>query len=116
MLRRWQAIYRLVVPVLTNHRLIKLLRKEVQRATLWRQFNIKSVLLGNSTGSAEGLDDHRPLLIRIISSSTSPVQKLITNEKGVAIDFDSVSQDSKAQSKELYTWGQVESDDLRDGN
>ncbi|KAK0465121.1 Eisosome component PIL1-domain-containing protein [Desarmillaria tabescens] len=47
-------------------------------------------------------------------SSTSPVQKIITIEKGVAIDFDSVSRDSKAQSKELYTWGQSELDDLKD--
>ncbi|KAK0233183.1 Eisosome component PIL1-domain-containing protein [Armillaria fumosa] len=46
--------------------------------------------------------------------STSPVQKIITIEKGVAIDFDSVSRDSKAQSKELYTWGQTEPDDLKD--
>ncbi|KAF9044777.1 hypothetical protein BDZ89DRAFT_979852 [Hymenopellis radicata] len=47
-------------------------------------------------------------------SSTTPVQKIITTEKGVAIDFDSVSRDSKAQSKELYTWGQSELDDLKD--
>ncbi|KAK0456505.1 Eisosome component PIL1-domain-containing protein [Armillaria borealis] len=46
--------------------------------------------------------------------STSPVQKIITIGKGVAIDFDSVSRDSKAQSKELYTWGQSEPDDLKD--
>jgi hypothetical protein len=36
-------------------------------------------------------------------------------EKSVAIDFDSVSRDAKAQSKELYTWGQIESEDLKDG-
>ncbi|KII93217.1 hypothetical protein PLICRDRAFT_99320 [Plicaturopsis crispa FD-325 SS-3] len=47
-------------------------------------------------------------------SSTTPVQKLITNEKGVAIDFDSVSRDAKSQSKELYTWGQNENADLKD--
>jgi len=45
----------------------------------------------------------------------SPVQKIITSEKGVAIDFDSVSRDAKTQSKELYTWGQTEAADLRDG-
>jgi len=33
----------------------------------------------------------------------------------VAIDFDSVSRNSKAHSKELYTWGQSETDDLKDG-
>ena len=36
-------------------------------------------------------------------------------EKGVAIDFESVSKDSKTQSKELYTWGQTEAEDIRDG-
>lgn len=48
-------------------------------------------------------------------SSTTPVQKIITVEKGVALDFDNVARDSKAQSKELYTWGQSETEDLRDG-
>jgi hypothetical protein len=47
-------------------------------------------------------------------SGTSPVQKIITSEKGVAIDFDSVSRAAKAQSKELYTWGQGEGDDIKD--
>ncbi|KZP31290.1 hypothetical protein FIBSPDRAFT_916934 [Athelia psychrophila] len=46
--------------------------------------------------------------------TTTPVQKIITTEKGVAIDFDSLSRNSKTQSKELYTWGQGESDDLKD--
>ncbi|KAI3622433.1 sphingolipid long chain base-responsive protein pil1 [Moniliophthora roreri] len=46
--------------------------------------------------------------------STTPVQKIITTEKGVAIDFDSVARDAKAQSKELYMWGQNEQDDLKD--
>ncbi|KAF8898676.1 Eisosome component PIL1-domain-containing protein [Infundibulicybe gibba] len=47
-------------------------------------------------------------------ASTTPVQKIITSEKGVAIDFDSAARDSKAQSKELYTWGQTEQEDLKD--
>jgi len=47
-------------------------------------------------------------------SSTTPVQKIITTEKGVALDFDGVARDSKAQSKELYTWGQTETEDLKD--
>jgi hypothetical protein len=47
--------------------------------------------------------------------SASPVQKIITTEKGIAIDFDGVSRDSKTQSKELYTWGQGEAADLKDG-
>lgn len=48
-------------------------------------------------------------------STTTPIQKLVTTEKGVAIDFESVSINSKAQSKELYTWGQSEAADLKDG-
>jgi hypothetical protein len=47
--------------------------------------------------------------------STSPVQKIITTSKGVSIDLDSLSRDSKAQSKELYTWGQTEDEDIKDG-
>ncbi|KAJ7492556.1 Eisosome component PIL1-domain-containing protein [Mycena latifolia] len=48
------------------------------------------------------------------SSATTPVQRIITAEKGVAIDFDSLSRDAKAQSKELYTWGQAEEADIKD--
>lgn len=48
-------------------------------------------------------------------STTSPVQKIITAEKGIALNLDNLSRDSKAQSKELYTWGQSEADDLKDG-
>jgi len=42
------------------------------------------------------------------------VQKIITVEKGVALDFDSVSRDAKSQSKELYTWGQNDDEDIKD--
>ncbi|KAJ2931148.1 hypothetical protein H1R20_g5949, partial [Candolleomyces eurysporus] len=48
------------------------------------------------------------------SSSTSPAQKIITAEKGLALDYDNVARESKAQSKELYTWGQTEADDMKD--
>ncbi|KAI0274649.1 Eisosome component PIL1-domain-containing protein [Gloeopeniophorella convolvens] len=48
------------------------------------------------------------------SSSTGPVQKIITSEKGVALDFDGLSRDVQAQSKELYTWGQNEQSDVKD--
>jgi hypothetical protein len=48
-------------------------------------------------------------------SQTTPIQRIITTGKGVAIDFDSVSRDAKAQSKELYTWGQAEDADIKDG-
>ncbi|KAJ7254044.1 Eisosome component PIL1-domain-containing protein [Mycena haematopus] len=47
-------------------------------------------------------------------STTTPVQRIITVEKGVAIDFDSLARNAKAQSKELYTWGQAEAEDLKD--
>jgi hypothetical protein len=47
--------------------------------------------------------------------SATPVQKMITTGKGVAIDFDSVSRDGKAHSKELYMWGQEEDVDIKDG-
>ncbi|EIN13686.1 hypothetical protein PUNSTDRAFT_94932 [Punctularia strigosozonata HHB-11173 SS5] len=46
--------------------------------------------------------------------SASPVQKIITTGKGIAIDFDSVSRDAKAHSKELYMWGQEEKPDVKD--
>lgn len=45
----------------------------------------------------------------------SPIQRVITSEKGVILDFASVAKDAKAQSKELYTWGQSEHEDLKDG-
>ncbi|KAI9445188.1 Eisosome component PIL1-domain-containing protein [Lactarius indigo] len=47
-------------------------------------------------------------------STTGPVQKIITAEKGVSLDFDSLSRDAQAQSKELYTWGQHEQPDVKD--
>ncbi|KIK94914.1 hypothetical protein PAXRUDRAFT_141885 [Paxillus rubicundulus Ve08.2h10] len=48
-------------------------------------------------------------------TSTTPIQRIITLEKGVALDCDALARDAKAQSKELYTWGQDEhAADLRD--
>ncbi|KAH8998981.1 Eisosome component PIL1-domain-containing protein [Lactarius hatsudake] len=47
-------------------------------------------------------------------ATTGPVQKIITAEKGVSLDFESLSRDAKAQSKELYTWGQHEEVDVKD--
>jgi len=41
---------------------------------------------------------------------------VITAEKSVALDFHSVGRDAQYQSKELFTWGKNESDDLKDGN
>lgn len=31
------------------------------------------------------------------------------------LDFDNVAREAKAQSKEIYTWGQTEPEDLKDG-
>lgn len=47
--------------------------------------------------------------------TVSPVQRVITASKGVALDFESIANDSKSQSKELYMWGQHEADDIKDG-
>ena len=46
---------------------------------------------------------------------STPYQRLITTSKGVIIDFENVAKDAKANSKELYAWGQTETDDLKDG-
>ena len=43
------------------------------------------------------------------------MQKIITAEKGVALDVESLSRDSQVQSKELYHWGQKEGSDVKDG-
>jgi hypothetical protein len=48
-------------------------------------------------------------------TTTTPVQRIITSEKGVAIDCDALARDAKVQSKELYTWGQTQPEDLKDG-
>ncbi|KAH8835889.1 Eisosome component PIL1-domain-containing protein [Flagelloscypha sp. PMI_526] len=47
-------------------------------------------------------------------SGTGPVQKIITTEKGLALDFEAASGDLKGQSKEMYTWGQLETEDVKD--
>lgn len=47
-------------------------------------------------------------------TTTTPVQRIITSEKGVAIDCDALARDAKVQSKELYTWGQTQPEDLKD--
>jgi len=97
-----------------NHLPMMLLRKAVINHTHSTQFSINFALCSSSMRklASTPLCDISQL---ILSRSTSPVQKVITAEKGVAIDFDSVSRDSKAQSKELYTWGQSEAEDLKDG-
>ena len=51
----------------------------------------------------------------VCRSSTTPVQKIITATKGMAIDYDNVSRDAQSHSKEMYFWGQNDSDDIKDG-
>ncbi|OCH95785.1 hypothetical protein OBBRIDRAFT_883721 [Obba rivulosa] len=48
------------------------------------------------------------------SSSVTPVQRIITSQKGVALDFDGVARDTHAHSKELYLWSQHGGEDLKD--
>ncbi|KAH9944085.1 uncharacterized protein BXZ73DRAFT_87047 [Epithele typhae] len=48
------------------------------------------------------------------SSSVTPVQKIVTARKGVALDLDSFSRDNHASSKETYMWGQREHEDIKD--
>jgi len=69
---------------------------------------------GSFKGGALDAFQHQLRTLGQQYSSASPVQKIITTEKGVAFDFDSISRDSKTQSKELYTWGQGEAQDLKD--
>lgn len=45
---------------------------------------------------------------------STPYQRLVTTSKGITLDFESVAKDAKANSKELYMWGQAETDDLKD--
>ncbi|CCA70155.1 hypothetical protein PIIN_04094 [Serendipita indica DSM 11827] len=49
-----------------------------------------------------------------VSQENRQLQLLITAAKGVALDFDAVGRESKAQSKELYLWGQTQGDDIKD--
>ncbi|KAJ1311068.1 hypothetical protein OPQ81_009572 [Rhizoctonia solani] len=42
------------------------------------------------------------------------LQLLITSQKGLALDFEAVSRESKGHSKELYLWGQDQVEDVKD--
>ena len=50
-----------------------------------------------------------------LRSSVTPVQRIITTQKGIALDYDGLAGDTQAHSKELYMWGQSEEADIRDG-
>ncbi|KAG6845795.1 hypothetical protein H0H87_003849 [Tephrocybe sp. NHM501043] len=88
------------------------------------QSAINASPLAHRPASPEAADPHKSHTLGAIQNqlrafgqqyaSTTPVQKIITIEKSVAIDFDGVARDAKSQSKELYTWGQTEPEDLKD--
>ncbi|KAH9175368.1 Eisosome component PIL1/LSP1 [Lactarius sanguifluus] len=63
---------------------------------------------------ALGQIQHQLRQLQQTYSTTGPVQKIITAEKGVSLDFESLSRDAQAQSKELYMWGQNEQADVKD--
>ncbi|KAK2461867.1 hypothetical protein APHAL10511_006330 [Amanita phalloides] len=69
--------------------------------------------LGHKSHAVESISNQ----LRVISqqySSTTPLQRIVTAEKSVALDLESLSRDSQYQSKELYNWGHNELDDLKD--
>ena len=59
--------------------------------------------------------NHQFRTLRQQYGDSTPYQRLITTSKGVVMDLDNIAKDVKANSKELYMWGQTESDDLKDG-
>ena len=59
--------------------------------------------------------NHQFRTLRQQYGDSTPYQRLITTSKGIVMDHDNVARDAKANSKELYMWGQTESDDLKDG-
>ncbi|KIO29682.1 hypothetical protein M407DRAFT_242545 [Tulasnella calospora MUT 4182] len=42
------------------------------------------------------------------------LQVLITNAKGVALDYEALGRDTKSLSKDFYLWGQEEEEDIKD--
>ncbi|KAL5518845.1 LSP1 [Sanghuangporus vaninii] len=66
----------------------------------------KSQVLGNITYQFRNL--------QMQYANVSPVQRIITSQKGVVLDFESAAKDAKSQSKELYMWGQDQDEDLKD--
>lgn len=49
-----------------------------------------------------------------MTEEVKQLQLIITAQKGVALDYQAVGRDTKALSKELFTWGQREKDDVKD--
>lgn len=59
--------------------------------------------------------NHQFRTLRQQYGESTPYQRLITTSKGIVMDHDNIARDVKANSKELYMWGQTETDDLKDG-
>jgi len=59
--------------------------------------------------------NHQFRTLRQQYGESTPYQRLITTSKGIVMDLDNVAKDAQANSKELYMWGQGETDDLKDG-
>ncbi|KAI0030659.1 Eisosome component PIL1-domain-containing protein [Vararia minispora EC-137] len=70
----------------------------------------------SNRGGALGQLQHqfRTFQIQYGYGSATPVQRIITTEKGVALDLDAFKRDAQAQSKELYMWGQNDAADVKD--
>ncbi|THH06808.1 hypothetical protein EW145_g3830 [Phellinidium pouzarii] len=65
--------------------------------------------------SALGNIHHQFKQLQMQYSFVAPVQRIITTQKSVSLDYLSVSKDQKSQSKEVYLWGQKEDEDIKDG-
>ncbi|KAF9785541.1 Eisosome component PIL1-domain-containing protein [Thelephora terrestris] len=70
-----------------------------------------SGIRGSSTFAAI---NHQFRTLKEQYGDSTPYQRMITTSKGVIMDFDGVGKDAKANSKELYIWGQTETEDLKD--
>ncbi|KZV71296.1 hypothetical protein PENSPDRAFT_606083 [Peniophora sp. CONT] len=69
---------------------------------------------GASSNATLAQLQHQFRSLQIQYGNVTPTQRIVTTEKGVALDFDAVNRDAQAQSKELYMWGKGEDSDLKD--
>ena len=67
------------------------------------------------TSSTFAAINHQFRTLKEQYGDSTPYQRMITTSKGVIIDYENLAKDAKANGKELYTWGQTETDDLKDG-
>lgn len=56
----------------------------------------------------------RSLQTQYGSARDKPIQLLILGQKGLLFDYETVSRDSKTFSKELYIWGQEQTEEIKD--